>query len=161
MIRTTRSTRFAFVVALLLLACEGTRVTPDAVAVPPPKRVPTVVFITDKGEVPVLVDIAKTPTQREQGLMWVEHMADNRGMVFLMGPERILSFWMKNTYIPLDMIFVNTKMEVVGVVANAEPHTLDPRRVDAPSSYVVEVNAGWAERNGVRAGTKVRFEAID
>lgn len=157
----TRTTRSAFVAVLFLLACEGARPTPDAVTVVPPKRVPTVVFVTDKGEVPVLVDVAKTPTQREQGLMWVEHMADNRGMVFLMGPERMLTFWMKNTYIPLDMIFVNAKMEVAGVVVKAEPHTLDPRRVDAPSSYVVEVNGGWAERNGVKKGTKVRFEAVE
>ncbi len=161
MIQVTRLTRFVCLAVLFLCACEGTRPAPDAVTVAAPKRVPTVVFVTDKGEVPVVVDVAKTPTQREQGLMWVEHMADNRGMVFLMGPERLLTFWMKNTYIPLDMIFVNAKMEVVGVVAKAEPHTLDPRRVNAPSSYVVEVNGGWAERNGVKQGTKVRFEAVE
>ena len=146
-----------------LAGCEGERPAPAAapeVVVAAPKR-PTVVFLTARGEVPVLVDVARTAAEREKGLMFVEHLPAGRGMLFLMGPERILTFWMKNTYIPLDMIFVNAKMEVVGVVAKAEPHTLDPRRVNAPSSYVVEVNGGWAERNGVKQGTKVRFEAVE
>lgn len=145
-----------------VVGCEGERPAPpvDAVVVAPKK--PTVVFLTAKGEVPVVVDVARTPTQREQGLMWVEHLAPGRGMVFLMGaPERQLTFWMKNTYIPLDMIFVNAAFEVVGIVEKAEPLTLSPRRVDKPSSYVVEVPGGWAARSGVVPGVKVRFEAVE
>ena len=143
--------------------CEGERPAPAAapeVVVAAPKR-PTVVFLTARGEVPVLVDVARTAAEREKGLMFVEHLPAGRGMLFLMGPERILTFWMKNTYIPLDMVFVNAALEVVGVVAKAEPLTLSPRNVDKPSSYVVEVPGGWAEKVGVVAGVKVRFESVD
>jgi len=142
--------------------CEGDRPAPapDAVAVAAKK--PTVVFVTANGEVPVVVDVARTGPQREQGLMWVEHLAAGRGMLFLMGqPERQLTFWMKNTYIPLDMVFVNAAMEVAGIVEKAEPLTLSPRRVDEPSLYVVEVPGGWCAKVGVVPGVKVRFEAID
>lgn len=144
-----------------LAGCEGERPAPAAdVVVVAPKK-PTVVFVTAKGEVPVLVDVARTPTQREQGLMWVEHLAAGRGMLFLMGPERPLTFWMKNTYIPLDMIFVSAGFEVVGIVEKAEPLTLTPRRVDEPSSYVIEVPGGWAAKVGIEPGVKVRLEGID
>jgi len=121
---------------------------------------PTVVFATAQGDVPVVVDVARTPTQKEQGLMWVEHLPEGRGMIFLMGPERLLTFWMKNTYIPLDMIFLDSQRVVVGVVQNAEPLTLTPRRVDKPSAYVVEVSGGFTAKHGIAAGTRARFESL-
>ena len=155
MIQVTRLTRFVCLAVLFLCACEGTRPAPDAVTVAAPKRVPTVVFVTDKGEVPVVVDVAKTPTQREQGLMWVEHMADNRGMVFLMGPERLLTFWMKNTYIPLDMFFIREDGTIAYIAENTVPHSLDTVGVKEPVLGVLELAGGSAKRLGIRAGDTV------
>lgn len=152
----------AVAVASFVIACGGDHpaepVQADGAAAPTGK--PTVVFETNQGDVPVVVDVARTPTQKEQGLMWVEHLAEGRGMIFLMGPERPLTFWMKNTYIPLDMIFLDAKRVVVGVVHNAEPLTLSPRRVDHPSAYVVEVPGGFAAKRGIDTGVKARFEDL-
>jgi uncharacterized membrane protein (UPF0127 family) len=108
----------------------------------------------------VTVEIARTPRQIQRGLMYREHMPPDRGMLFLMGEERIQSFWMHNTLIPLDMIFIGRDMTVAGVVANAEPLTDTPRRVDRPSFYVLEVNTGWAAAHHVEAGTPVRFRNV-
>lgn len=108
----------------------------------------------------VTVELARTPRQIQRGLMYREHLPPDHGMLFLMGEERIQSFWMRNTLIPLDMIFISADRRVVGVVENAEPLTDTPRRVNAPSSYVLEVNGGWAAAHHVQAGTPVRFQDV-
>ena len=78
-------------------------------------------------------------------------------MLFLFDRASVQSFWMKNTLISLDMIFIDENFRVVGVVENAEPLTLDPRTVGAPSRYVLEVNAGVAARHGIGTGSVVEF----
>ena len=83
-----------------------------------------------------------------------------RGMLFIFERQEVQSFWMKNTYIPLDMLFINEALEVVGVVENAEPLTTSSRQVAAPSRYVLEVNGSFAKKHGLVPGTKVRFENI-
>jgi uncharacterized protein len=108
----------------------------------------------------VTVDIARTPDQIQRGLMYRRSMPADHGMLFLMGEERIHSFWMRNTYIPLDMIFIGKDMKVAGVVANTTPLTEDSRRVDRPSYYVLEVNAGWAAAHHIGPGTPVRFKNV-
>lgn len=111
----------------------------------------------DQPEATVTVEIAATQASREQGLMNRTSLADDRGMIFVMPGEGNHSFWMKNTLIPLDMIFVSGARKVVGIVANAEPLTLTIRSVGAPSSYVVEVNGGYAAAHHIAAGTGARF----
>jgi uncharacterized membrane protein (UPF0127 family) len=121
-----------------------------------------VVILEPDGQPPaeVTVEVARTRRQIERGLMYREHMPAEHGMLFLMGEERIQSFWMRNTLISLDMIFIGNDMTVAGVVADTEPLTDTSRRVDRPSSYVLEVNAGWAAAHGVAAGTRVRFRDV-
>lgn len=121
-----------------------------------------VVILEPAGHPPaeVTVEIARTPRQIQRGLMYREHMPPDHGMLFLMREERIHSFWMRNTLIPLDMIFIGKDMTVAGVVANTEPLTDTSRRVDRPSYYVLEVNAGWAAAHHVEAGTRVRFRHV-
>jgi uncharacterized membrane protein (UPF0127 family) len=121
---------------------------------------PTVVFQSGNPPVRVLVEVARKPRELQRGLMYREHLPPERGMLFLFDEERVQSFWMKNTLIPLDMIFVASDMTVAGVVENAEPQTTTPRQVQKASQYVVEVNAGWAHQHRVAAGTKVRFENV-
>ncbi len=107
----------------------------------------------------VQVEVASTDDQRQMGLMFREQLGELEGMLFVFPTERHNSFWMRNTLLPLDMFFVDSNWTVVGVVENAVPLTEDPRQVDRPSQYVLEVNAGFAKRHGFGAGAKLRFVA--
>lgn len=130
-------------------------------AVTPLAERATVVFVPDgASEARVGVEVARTPPEKQKGLMCRRTMADEAGMLFLFDEEETQSFWMQHTYLPLDMVFVREDLTVAGVVADAEPLTLTPRFVDAPSRYVVEVNAGWTRRHGIGPGTRVRFEGV-
>ena len=104
------------------------------------------------------VEIADTTPLRTRGLMWRKELLDGTGMLFIFPSEVVQSFWMRNTLIPLDMLFIDKDMRVVGVVQWAEPQTLTGRTVGRPSLYVLEVPGGWTSRNGVRAGSTVELE---
>jgi uncharacterized membrane protein (UPF0127 family) len=127
----------------------------------PPGAIPTVVFSpVGVPEVRLTVEMARTARQIQRGLMYRQHMPPDNGMVFLFRTTKVQSFWMKNTLIPLDMIFVTEGMIVAGVVENAAPQTTKSRTVGKPSLYVIETNAGWTREHGVVAGVPVRFENI-
>jgi uncharacterized membrane protein (UPF0127 family) len=123
---------------------------------------PEVVLSTRAGEQHVKVEIAREEPERRRGLMFREKLEPGRGMIFLFpAPER-LKFWMRNTYIPLDMIFISADKRVVYVEENAEPLTLLERGpVDEDSQFVLEVPGGWARAHGVERGVLVRFINID
>jgi uncharacterized membrane protein (UPF0127 family) len=121
---------------------------------------PTVVLQAAGRTVRVEVEVMRTPEERSRGMMYRRELAAYRGMLFIFDEEEQQSFWMKNTYIPLDMVFINGRLAVVGVVENAEPMTTTSRSVAAPSRYVLEVNGGFARRHGIRAGTPVRLEDV-
>jgi uncharacterized membrane protein (UPF0127 family) len=126
------------------------------------KSVPEVVLQTRAGEQHVVVEIARTDPERERGLMFRQTLAPGRGMIFLFPEPKKLKFWMKNTYIPLDMIFIGADKRVVYVEENAEPLTLDNRGpADDDSQFVLEVPGGWARAHGVERGVLVRFVNID
>ncbi len=121
----------------------------------------TVVLVPD-GRAPsrVRVEIAVTDAQQERGLMFRRHLDPDAGMLFVYGAPEQQTFWMKNTYIPLDMIFIGADRHVVGVVANAAPLTTVSREVDAPSQYVLEVNGGFAAHHGIGVGTPVQMHNV-
>jgi uncharacterized membrane protein (UPF0127 family) len=129
-------------------------------ATPAAANAPKVVLSTPRGDVTVNVEVVATPPKIEKGLMYREHLPPDDGMLFLMGPEKQQTFWMHNTLIPLDMIFIAKDMTVAGIVANAEPKTDTLRKVDAPSSFVLEVNGGYCASHGVVAGAKVTFDNV-
>lgn len=110
--------------------------------------------------VTVRVELAITPEQRERGLMFRKHMEEDAGMLFVFEESEQLRFWMRNTYIPLDMIFIEPSLRVLGIVENAEPMTDTSRWVPGQSQYVVEVNAGFSRRHGLAQGTVVRFDGL-
>ena len=93
--------------------------------------------------------------------MYRQHLPPDDGMVFVMGKVKDWSFWMHNTLIPLDMIYLGDDRRVVGVVANAEPSTDTQRTVGKPSRYVVEVGGGEAAAHAVGPGTRAVFVAVD
>jgi uncharacterized protein len=126
----------------------------------PPAATATVYLATPKGDIGVTVEVVATEAKIEKGLMYRRHLPPDRGMLFLMGGEKQWTFWMRNTLISLDMIFINKDMTVSGIVENAEPMTESLRKVDRVSSYVLEVNGGWSRSAGVVAGAAVRFENV-
>ena len=112
-------------------------------------------------EVRVRVEVARTAQEHETGLMFREHLDADAGMLFVFDDESIRAFWMRNTLIPLDMIFVSADHEVVGIVANAEPQTDTVRQVSRPAQFVLEVNGGFAAAHGITAGTPVEFRNVE
>lgn len=112
------------------------------------------------GEIEVKVELAATEAQIQKGLMFRRHLPLDAGMLFLMGEEREWPFWMRNTLIPLDMLFIGRDLKVVGIVENAEPLTETLRTVGKPSLYVLEVSGGFCKAHGVTAGAQVRFENV-
>ncbi len=108
----------------------------------------------------VNVEVARTEPERRKGLMDREKLAPDAGMLFVFDETSDHGFWMLNTLIPLDMIFVGEDGRVVGIVERAEPRSTEMRSVGAPSRYVLEVNGGWAAAHGVRTGDLVRFENV-
>jgi uncharacterized membrane protein (UPF0127 family) len=98
------------------------------------------------------VEIASTDSERERGLMYRRTMQDDWGMLFVYPQDGLHSFWMKNTYIPLDMIFLHSSGQVACIIEGAAPLTLEPRPCDKLSRYVLELNAGTARKRGVKIG---------
>lgn len=103
----------------------------------------------------VEVELAKTPHHIERGLMYRRSMPDDRGMFFTLDERRDHTFWMRNTCIPLDMLFIDDDGIIVGIVEAAAPLTETTRSVGCPSVFVLEVNAGWARRRGIKPGQKI------
>jgi hypothetical protein len=130
---------------------------PDATPLP----TGTVIFLPDgHADAAVKVRVVKTEPTRRRGLMFVRSLAPDEGMLFLFPVQEQQSFWMRNTYVPLDIIFVRNDLTVLGTVENARPLSDEPRSVPGESQYVVEVNAGWARAHGVREGTRIKLESI-
>ena len=118
-------------------------------------NVPAVVFLTESGEVSVPVEVADTPEERERGLMLREQL--DGGMLFVFEQETKLGFWMKNTLIPLDIIFISQELEVVDIQTMI-PCEQDPCPVhysSEPALYALEVNSGFAGENGIQQGGRV------
>jgi uncharacterized membrane protein (UPF0127 family) len=122
--------------------------------------VPKVYVSSPSGDVAVTVEVVSTPARIERGLMFRQHLPPDDGMLFLLNVEKDWTFWMRNTLIPLDMLFIKRDLTVAGIVENATPKTETIRKVGIPSFYVLEVNGGWAAKHHVTAGAKVRFENI-
>jgi uncharacterized membrane protein (UPF0127 family) len=145
--------RRAATIALLALQCASR--TPEA---RPAARV--VVETRAGARHAVTVELARTEAERERGLMFRRELAPDAGMLFLFDEPAVHEFWMKNTLIPLDMIFIAEDGRIAGIVARAVPGDLSPRTAGGPSRYVLEVAGGWADAHGVAPGDRVRFENL-
>ncbi|MGY3437051.1 MULTISPECIES: DUF192 domain-containing protein [unclassified Marinovum] len=115
---------------------------------------------TDQGKVNFGVAVADDFMEQSRGLMYVKDMADNQGMLFIYGETRKVSFWMKNTFIPLDMVFIDARGVVKKVHAKAVPHDTTSIPSDYPIRSVLEINGGLAARLGIRPGTVVRHAEL-
>ena len=127
---------------------------------PQTPAMPKVHLSAPQGDVVVEVEIVSTPAQIERGLMFREHLPPDQGMLFLMEEEKNWPFWMRNTLIPLDLIYIARDRTIVGIVENAEPRTETLREVGKPSLFVLEVNGGFCAAHKIAAGAKVQFEGV-
>ena len=100
-------------------------------------------------------EVATSPGQQEYGLMFRKHLADDHGMLFVEQPPRVIHMWMKNTLIPLDMVFVAPGGKVLRIAENAVPESLDIIGSDQPVEGVIELAGGAAGRLGLAAGDQV------
>jgi uncharacterized membrane protein (UPF0127 family) len=105
----------------------------------------------------VRVEVAQTQPERQRGLMFRKQLDPDAGMLFVFEKPTHNVFWMHNTYLPLDMIFITRNWSVLGIVENATPQTDSPREVPGDSLYVLEVNAGFSRQHGIAPGTKVQW----
>ena len=119
-----------------------------------------VVHTAGGGRAEVAVEVAATPEAQARGLMYRRVLADGQGMLFVFPAEAPHQFWMKNTFIPLDMIFIAADGRIVGIHPNATPLSTAPLGVERPSRYVLEVPGGWAARRGVAPGDRVELRGI-
>ena len=103
------------------------------------------------------VEVARTGAEQAQGLMFRETLAPDAGMLFPFGAPRPASFWMKNTLIPLDMIFVRADGTIARIAANTVPHSLEPVGVAEPVAAVLEIPGGRAAQLGIAEGDRVSW----
>jgi uncharacterized membrane protein (UPF0127 family) len=101
--------------------------------------------------------IADTPARQSQGLMFVRDLPADEGMVFLHSPPRAASMWMKNTYIPLDMLFVDPDGRIVKIAEQTTPHSLEPIGTNTAVGAVIELRGGEASRRGLKVGDRASW----
>ncbi len=113
-------------------------------------------IVTADGTHRFSVEVMRTPEQLAQGLMYRRYMPEDRGMLFDFKIEQPVQFWMKNTYLPLDMLFISKAGKIVSIKENAEPLSEKLIPSGAPVSAVLELNAGTAARIHAKPGDTVR-----
>jgi uncharacterized membrane protein (UPF0127 family) len=121
----------------------------------PKSRTAQVTFPEATGVPKVDVELAQSEHDITRGLMYRRAMPEDHGMLFHLEERKEHTFWMHNTCMPLDMLFVDEDGLVVGIVEAAQPLTDSSRTVGCPSSFVLEVNAGWCRRHGVKPGQRM------
>lgn len=107
------------------------------------------------------LEVAITDEQRKTGLMYRESLAKNTGMLFMYDPPRLIHMWMKNTYIPLDILFIDETRHITHIARNAMPHDLTPISSKKAVSMAIEINAGSAKKHGISIGDQVIVEQDD
>lgn len=120
------------------------------------RRVP-LTLVTATGQHRYSVEIAATPDQQQRGLMFRTRMTRAQGMIFPFVPPRPASFWMENTVLPLDLVFIGADRRVLNIAANAKPFSRDFIPSTGDAAAVLELNAGEAARIGLRPGDAVQY----
>jgi hypothetical protein len=106
------------------------------------------------------VEVAESNKEITRGLMYRERLGKFQGMLFVFPDEQPRSFWMKNTLIPLDIIFISSSSRIVSISERAEPLTLTSRESKGPARYVLEINGGLSSELKIRPGIKVKIEGL-
>jgi hypothetical protein len=135
--------------AVMAGAAQGSACRPDLVEI-----------VTERRTVAFRVEIADTPEEQARGLMFRTDLPRDAGMLFLFPAAEERAFWMRNTPLPLDMLFAGPDGRICGIVANATPFTDDRRWSGCPASAVLEINGGLAASLGIRTGAALRHPAF-
>ena len=117
------------------------------------------VAVTSKGDVPFRIEIADEPGERAMGLMFRKDLADDQGMLFVFEQTQPVGFWMKNTPLPLDLLFIGAD-GVVRDIQQGVPFSEAVIAAEEPVRFVLELKAGTAAKTGVSVGDKLRHRAI-
>ncbi len=118
------------------------------------------ILILDKDKnksFPFIVEIAKSKHEKKKGLQCRKHLKEDEGMLFIWNFEDYRYFWMKNTNIPLDIIFINSNLEIVDIFLNAKPNRLDLISSNQKAMYILELNAGISKNLGLKVGDIIFF----
>ncbi|HUI35063.1 MAG TPA: DUF192 domain-containing protein [Stellaceae bacterium] len=111
-------------------------------------------IVTAAGPHKFTIELALSGPQMEQGLMFRRKLAPDAGMLFDFGTPTNVTMWMKNTLIPLDMLFLDARGRIIDIHERAVPLSLDMIAANAPSRYVIELNGGTVERLGIKPGDR-------
>jgi uncharacterized membrane protein (UPF0127 family) len=111
--------------------------------------------ITHHGKRVFLIEVARTADEQERGLMCRSHLDANKGMIFPMDPPRPAAFWMKNTMIPLDIVFITPEGRIESIRRNARPYDLTPLASGGSVKAVLELGGGVAHKLGIKEGDKI------
>jgi uncharacterized membrane protein (UPF0127 family) len=139
-------------VALPAASCPA-----DELTTPPTLKRGKITAPEAKGVPALDVEIADTPATEQRGLMYRTKLGENKGMIFVWPSESRRTFWMHNTCIPLDMFFLAKDGTIVGLLEQVPTLNDRPRSVPCPAAYVLEVNAGWSRRHGLKPGMKLEL----
>ena len=121
-------------------------------------KLPTVTIHASCGEVRVRVEVADDPAERAKGLMYRKALGKNRGMLFIYPEEQELSFWMKNTLIPLSIAFMDSERRIIDIQDMKPLDDRPPHYVSSePAQYALEVNQGFFKKRGVKVGDRVEL----
>lgn len=141
---------------LLISAFGGCRKEPPKTPPPPKESRPGKVKLA-VGSAVLWVEVAEDEASRTKGLMYRRQMPEDEGMLFVFEYPQPLSFWMKNTYLPLDIAFVARDGRILNIL-RMKPLNEGPTYLSrGPALYAIEANAGWFESQGIKAGDKVNF----
>jgi len=109
------------------------------------------------GNVTVMAELALTPAQREQGLMYRKELKDGEGMLFVFQSDQVLSFWMKNTLVPLSIAYISHDGRILEIY-DMQPQNLDPVHSSRSVRYALEVPQGWFARAGLAPGDIIELK---
>ncbi|MGH6676030.1 MAG: DUF192 domain-containing protein [Xanthobacteraceae bacterium] len=144
-----------WILRFCLVAFAGAAILARTAAIAGEGQFEPLSIVTATGTHPFSVEVMRTPRELEKGLMFRKSMPEDQGMLFDFQTEQSVMMWMKNTYIPLDMIFMGKTGKVVGIVAHAKPMSEQILSVLAPTYAVLELNGGEAAKIGLKVGDKV------
>jgi Uncharacterized conserved protein len=174
-----RTKFFYFIAALLLIAVgiwlfwpaeEGLNPNQSAPKLGVPEVEPRFTaegefyFLDSTGQdtlIELAIELAERPDEIQYGMMYRKKMDPLTGMLFLMGQERPQSFYMKNTYVPLDIIYINDAMQVVSIIEQAEPLNEKSLPSEGPASLVLEVPGGFSAAHQIQKGQLVAWRRLE
>jgi uncharacterized protein len=147
--------RASVTAVLLIVAGAGCSSGPFAAMTSQALEQTSLTILTAQGERKFTVEIASTPEDQQRGLMFRESLLPSKGMIFPMDPPRMASFWMKNTLIPLDMIFIRADGTIARIAPETAPQSLEPVSSGEPIAAVLEIAGGEAAKQGIGEGDRI------